>query len=59
MSLGAINLKPGSFSISQWLRDFNPVTQRQMNVQVWACIHELPIEYWRPANLFSIARATD
>lgn len=57
MSIGTISLRPGLVRVSRWVPDFNPETQRQSNAQVWIRIVGLPIEYWRPTNLCSIARA--
>lgn len=34
MNHGAVHLKSGLFRVSQWMRDFNPLFQRQTNVQV-------------------------
>lgn len=56
MSFGTINLKPGIFRVSQWMCGFNPELQKQTNVQACVRIINLPIEYWRPVNLFAIAR---
>lgn len=56
MSIGTVPLKLGIFRVSRWVPDFNPESQLQTNAQVWVRIVGLPIEYWRPANLCSIAR---
>lgn len=44
MSLGPINLNPGVFRVSRWIKDFNTWKQHQTNAQVWI-IHKLSIEY--------------
>lgn len=56
MSFGTVDLKPGLLRVAQWSKDFNPWSQRLTNVQVWIRIYGLPIEYWSPSNLYSIAR---
>lgn len=58
LSVGAVNLKPGVFRVSRWAPNFNPVTQKQTNSQIWIRIFDLPIEYWKPRNLANIARGS-
>lgn len=53
--VGTMNLKPGIFRVSWWVRDFNPLNQKQTNAQVWCRIYDLPIEGRGTINLFSIA----
>lgn len=56
-SRGTVYLKSGVFQISQWVQNFNPNFQRQMNSQVWVRLFELSMEYWEPAFLMGIAGA--
>lgn len=58
LSLRAVNLKHGVLCVSRWVPDFNPATQRQVNTQNWVRIYNLLVEYWKPSNLFNIARGT-
>lgn len=55
LTKGAVNINPGMFRVSPWIRDFNPEKQKQTNTQVWIHIHDLPPEYWGKKNLFNIA----
>lgn len=57
LSMGSLNLKSGFFRVSRWIRDFNPLNQKQTNVQVWLRIYDLPMEYRGAANLWDIARS--
>lgn len=56
LSIGALNLKLGGFTIYRWVLDFNPSIQKQPNAQVWARFHDLSMEYRGPTNLFGIVR---
>lgn len=45
------------FRVSRWVRDFNPLNQKQTNAQVWLRLYDLLMEYRGVANLWNIARS--
>lgn len=58
VKMGSLNLKPSYFKVSRWVRDFNPMNQKQTNGQVWLRLYNLPMQYRGTANLWNIARST-
>ncbi|XP_019434368.1 PREDICTED: uncharacterized protein LOC109341034 [Lupinus angustifolius] len=54
-AVGSWSLKPGFLRLSLWSPDFNPSLQKVSHSQCWVRIFGLPLEYWSPKILFSIA----
>jgi len=54
--MGSLQLSPGFLRLFVWKKDFVPSTMKSTKTQAWVRIYHLPLEYWRPKALFSIAR---
>lgn len=42
LSIGPLHLKPGVFHISRRRKDFNPISKKTNQCQVWVRIYDLP-----------------
>ena len=54
--MGSWNFSPGILGVFSWSKDFVPTTMKMTKAQCWVRIHGLPMEYWQPKVIFSIAR---
>jgi len=54
--MGSLQLSPGFLRLFVWTKEFVPSTMKSTKIQAWVRIYHLPLEYWRPKALFSIAR---
>ncbi|KAF1880119.1 hypothetical protein Lal_00022248 [Lupinus albus] len=54
-SVGSWSLKPGILRLSLWSPNFNPNKQKMSHSQCWIKLMGLPLEYWSPKVIFSIA----
>ena len=52
---GLTNLKPGSFKLQPWQKDFKPELQHHTSTLLWIRLHGVAQEYWDPQLLISIA----
>jgi len=56
LAVGSWNLFPRFLRVFTYTKDFVSITIKFTKAQCWVRIHGLPLEYWQPCAIFSIAR---